>query len=129
MLCGGVGVAETFRSLPVWQRAVQMSVLVYRGTEQFPKAEMFGLTSQLRRASLSVPSNIAEGFGRGTTGEYRQFLTIARGSNFEVQTQILIASRLGFGTAELLMEAEQCSFDVGRLLFETIRRVGKGRAR
>ena len=106
-----------------------MSVLVYRATEEFPKAEMFGLTSQLRRASVSVPSNIAEGFGRGTTGEYRQFLTISRGSNYEVQTQILIASRLGFGAAELLMEAEQCSFDVGRLLFETLRRVGKGRAR
>lgn len=71
--------AETFRNLPVWQCAVQMTVLVYRATEQFPKAEAFGLTSQLRRASVSVASNIAEGYGRGSTGEYKQFLTIARG--------------------------------------------------
>lgn len=106
--------AETFRNLPVWQRAVQMTVLVYRATEQFPKAETFGLTSQLRRASVSMASNIAEGYGRGSAGEYKQFLTIARGSNYEVQTQLFISSRLAFGSSDLMLEAEQCSFDVGR---------------
>lgn len=117
--------AETFRNLPVWQRAVQMTVLVYRATEQFPKAEAFGLTSQLRRASVSVASNIAEGYGRGSTGEYKQFLTIARGSNYEVQTQLVISSRLAFGPSDLILEAEQCSFEVGRLLLSAIRSLHK----
>lgn len=120
--------AETFRNLSVWQRAVQMSVLVYRATEQFPKSEMFGLTSQLRRASVSVASNIAEGYGRGSVKENRKFLLIARGSNFEVQTQLLIASRLAFGSSERLLEAEQCSFDVGRLLVSALRRNSRPQA-
>ena len=113
--------AETFRNLPVWQKAVQMTVLVYRLTEEFPKAEIFGLTSQMRRASVSVASNIAEGYGRGSAGEYRQFLTISRGSNYEVQTQLVLSSRLAFGRTDLLLEAEQCSFEVGRLLVSTIK--------
>ena len=117
--------AETFRNLPVWQRAVQMTVLVYRATEQFPKAETFGLTSQLRRASVSVASNIAEGYGRGSAGEYKQSLTIARGSNYEVQTQLVISSRLAFGLSDLMLEAEQCSFEVGRLLLSAIRSLHK----
>jgi four helix bundle protein len=70
---------DSYPDLVVWQRAVQMSVAIYRLTAIFPKQEMFGLTSQLRRAGVSVASNIAEGYGRMSTGEYKQFLGMARG--------------------------------------------------
>jgi four helix bundle protein len=79
---------QSFRDLLVWQRAIQLSVSIYRLTQVFPREELYGLTSQIRRSAVSVPSNIAEGHGRLSTGEYRQFLGIARGSNFELQTQI-----------------------------------------
>ena len=85
---------QSFRDLQVWQRAIQMSVAIYRLTQGFPREELYGLSSQIRRAAVSVPSNIAEGHGRLGTGEYRQFLGIARGSNFELQTQLEIARAL-----------------------------------
>jgi four helix bundle protein len=84
---------QSYRDLIVWQRAVQMSVAIYRLTAAFPRDELYGLTSQLRRAGVSVASNIAEGYGRGSTGEYKQFLGMARGSNMEVQTQLEIYRR------------------------------------
>ncbi len=115
----------SFRELHVWRRAIETSVAIYKLTATFPSQEIYGLTSQLRRASVSVASNIAEGYGRGSSGEYRQFLTISRGSNYEVQTQIVISSRLAFGTTDLLLEAEQCSFEVGRLLVSTIKGLHK----
>ena len=83
--------SHSFRDLVVWQRSMQLTVAIYRMTQNFPREEQYGLTSQIRRSAVSVPSNIAEGHGRLNTGEYRQFLGIARGSNFEVQTQLEIA--------------------------------------
>ena len=83
-----------------------MAVSVYRLTEGFPREETYGLTSQMRRAAVSIPSNIAEGHGRLGTNEYRQFLGVARGSNFELQTQIEIARALGKGNPKLLDETE-----------------------
>jgi len=77
---------------------------------------MYGLTSQLRRSAVSIPSNIAEGQGRLSTGEFRQFLGIARGSNFELQTQLEIARTLKFGDAGLMSEAEGLSHEVGRMI-------------
>ena len=71
---------ESFKDLQVWQRSIQLSVAIYRLTQDFPAEERFGLTSQLTRAGVSVASNIAEGYGRGSTGEYKHFLGIARGS-------------------------------------------------
>jgi four helix bundle protein len=100
----------------VWQRAVQMTVAIYKLTEQFPKTEVFGLSSQLRRASVSVASNIAEGYGRGTRGEYVHFLGMARGSNCELQTQLVIASELHFGDRELWQTAEGFSHEVGKMI-------------
>ena len=79
---------ESFRDLIVWQRSMQLPGTVYRFTATFPKEEMFGLTSQLRRASISIPSNIAEEQGRVNRGEFLQLLGVAGGLNFEVQTQI-----------------------------------------
>jgi four helix bundle protein len=107
---------RSFRDLLVWQRAIQLSVAIYRLTKDFPREEIYGLTSQIRRAAVSIPSNIAEGHGRMSTGEYRQFLGIARGSNFELQTQVEIARALGFGDSKLLDEAEGLSFEVGKMI-------------
>jgi four helix bundle protein len=88
---------NSYRDLLVWQKAKALAVSVYRTTEHFPKSEVFGLTSQLRRAAISVPSNIAEGQGRGSKKEFAQFLCISRGSLLEVMTQAEIAAELGIG--------------------------------
>jgi four helix bundle protein len=85
---------ESFRDLIVWQRAIELSVAIYKPTASFPREEIYGLSSQLRRASVSIASNIAEGQGRCTPGEFHQILGIARGSNLEVQTQLVIAAKL-----------------------------------
>ena len=107
---------KSFRDLLAWQRAIQLSVLIYRLTQVFPREELYGLTSQMRRSAVSVPSNIAEGHGRLSTGEYRQFLGIARGANFELQTQIEIARTLGFGDPKVLHDAEGLSHEVGKMI-------------
>ena len=87
---------QSYRELQVWQVAMDLVTLVYRETVQFPKEETYGLTSQLRRAAVSIPSNIAEGQGRRTTGEFLNHLSMARGSIMELQTQLEIAKRLNF---------------------------------
>jgi four helix bundle protein len=107
---------ESYRDLKVWQRAIQMTLGIYRVTTGFPKEEVFGLTSQMRRASVSVASNIAEGYGRSSRGEYKQFLGMARGSNLEVQTQLFIATELGYGNPALLQASETLSIEVERML-------------
>jgi four helix bundle protein len=107
---------QSFRDLQVWQRAIQLSVAIYRLTKDFPREEVYGLTSQIRRAAVSVPSNIAEGHGRLGTGEHRQFLGISRGSNFELQTQLEVPRALGFGDSKLIDEAEDLSFEVGKMI-------------
>jgi len=89
-------VARTYRELLVWQKAKALAVHVYRSTEQFPRNETYGLTSQLRRAAVSISSNIAEGQGRLTAGEFSHFLGQARGSLLEMETQLDIALDLGY---------------------------------
>jgi four helix bundle protein len=84
------------RTIVAWQKAIALVTEIYRVTEDFPKTEMYGLTSQLRRAAVSVPSNIAEGRGRRSKREYVQFLYRARGSLLEVETQLEIAHNLAF---------------------------------
>ena len=111
--------AGSFRDLVVWQRSMQLTVAVYRLTQEFPREEIYGLTSQIRRSAVSLPSNIAEGHGRLNTGEYRQFLGIARGSNCELQTQLEIARALKFGNSKSLDEAEGLSHEVGKMLYAT----------
>ena len=98
---------STYRQLIAWQEAVDLCVSLYEFTDSFPRAERFALTSQLRRAGVSVPSNIAEGRGRGTPREYRRFLLQARGSLYEIETQTIIAQRLRFikrDEAEAILE-------------------------
>ncbi|MBV8438526.1 MAG: four helix bundle protein [Silvibacterium sp.] len=107
---------NSYRDLKVWQRAIELSVALYRLTVGFPKEETYGLSSQLRRAGVSIASNIAEGWGRASSGEYKHFLGMARGSNFEVQTQLVIARNLGFGEQNKLQTAEDLSAEVGKML-------------
>ena len=90
---------QSYRELLVWQKAMDLATMVYHLTEPFPKREIYGLAAQLRRAGVSVPSNIAEGYGRGSRREYLQFLTIAQGSLKELETQVLLAERLAYATA------------------------------
>ena len=87
---------DSYRDLRVWQQAMKLAVRTYRGTECFPAREHYGLTAQLRRAAISVPSNIAEGKGRRTDPEFLTFLFHARGSLLELETQISLAEQLGY---------------------------------
>lgn len=87
---------STYKELIVWQRSMELVVAVYELTENFPKPELYGLTSQMRRCAISIPSNIAEGRRRGTKKDYRNFLNIAYGSGAELETQVEIAKRLSF---------------------------------
>ena len=99
---------------------MELTVAIYRLTQSFPREEMFGLTSQLRRCAVSIPSNIAERQGRLNTREFRQFLGVARGSVCEVQTQLEIARSLELGDTQLRDEAEGLSHEVGRMIFTII---------
>jgi four helix bundle protein len=87
---------KSYKELLIWQKGIKIVVLVYKLTKDFPKDEIYALTSQLKRASVSVPSNIAEGFGRQTDKSFNHFLNIARGSLNEIETQLIIAKELGF---------------------------------
>ena len=112
---------QSYKDLVVWQRSIQMSVAIYKLTATLPKEEIYGLSSQLRRAGVSVASNIAEGYARLSKGEYKQFLGIARGSNSEVQTQLVIARELGYGSPQSLDKAEGLSNEVGKMLAAILR--------
>jgi len=111
---------QAFRDLQVWQRSMQPTIAVYALTKVFPQDERFGLTSQMRRSAVSIPSNIAEGQGRLNVGEFKQFLGIARGSNYEVQTQLELARALGLANGELVENAEGLSHEVGRMIYALI---------
>ena len=87
---------QSYRELVVWQKAMTLVEMIYEATRQFPKEELYGLTNQIRRAAVSIPSNIAEGQARKSTAEFRNFLSIAQGSRAEVETQTLIAIRLNY---------------------------------
>ena len=114
---------DSFKDLVVWQRAIQMCLAIYKLTSTFPSSEQFGLSNQLRRASVSVASNIAEGYGRSSKGEYVQFLGHARGSNCEVQTQLFISKGLRFGSEGLHRDAEGLSEEVSRMLVAIMKKL------
>jgi four helix bundle protein len=111
---------RSFRDLEVWRMSMDLTVTVYKLTRGFPREELFGLSSQLRRSAVSIPSNIAEGQGRLNTGEFRQFLGVARGSNCELQTQLEIARALDLGDATLIEQAEDLSHRIGKMLFRLL---------
>ncbi len=92
----------SYREQFIWQRGVQIAINCYRLTEKFPKSELYGLTSQIRRSAVSVPSNITEGFGRKTQNEYIQFLHIAIGSLLELDTPLIVPKEVGLTSPEIL---------------------------
>ena len=107
---------KSYQDLIVWQKAMDLVVLVYQATRLFPKEELYGLTSQVRRAVVSIPSNLAEGHARKSRAEFLNFVSIAQGSRAEVETQIMIAVRLSYihqtqaqPMQHLLLEMAKCS--------------------
>lgn len=104
-----------YRDLVVWQKAMDLVEMVYRVTQPFPKEEVYGVTAQVRRAAVSVPSNIAEGQGRLSDQEFRRFLLISHGSLRELETQILISARLGYMNESSKCEVLASAAEVGRL--------------
>jgi len=114
---------QSFKDLVVWQRAVETSLAIYKLTASFPESERFGLTNQMRRASVSIASNIAEGYGRSTRGEYVLFLGHARGSDCELQTQLMIAEKLGLGSAQLRTSAAELCDEVSRMLVAIMKKL------
>ena len=107
---------QSFRDLVVWQRSMQLALAIYRITQSFPREELYGVAGQLRRSAVSIPSNIVEGQGRLGSGEFRQLLGIARGSNCELQTQLEIARSLGYSEIKSILEAEGLSAEIGKMI-------------
>ena len=107
---------QSFKDLIVWQRAIELTFVVYKLTGGFPNIERYGLSDQMRRAAVSIASNISEGYGRSTSGEYALFLGHARGSVCEVQTQLVIAAGLSYGSVKMRGQAEKLAAEVSRML-------------
>jgi four helix bundle protein len=112
-----------FKDLLIWKRAIALVEKVYEFTRSFPKEEMYGLTGQMRRASVAIPSNIAEGFGRQYNNEYKQFLYIALGSGAELQTQIIISNRLGYLTGEKSRELQDEIEQISKMTMSLIKKL------
>ena len=112
-------------NLVVWEKGILLCKEVYSLTHSFPESERFGLTSQMRRAAVSIPSNIAEGRARKTTKDYVHFLHIAYGSKAELETQLVIAKELSFGNAVQYKTVEQLVAEVGKMLNVMINNISK----
>ena len=115
------GEIRTFRDLIAWQKSFAVGMRVYRVTEKFPDREKFGLTVQLRRSAVSVPSNIAEGFGRGSTADYVRFFKVARGSLYELDTQLLFGVELGYLASDEYSDLKEGLDEAERVLAGLIR--------
>ena len=107
---------KNYKELKVWEKAYKLCLDIYTVTKRFPKEEIYGLTSQIRRSAVSIPSNIAEGYGRKTTSEYVRFLYIAYGSVCELETQTMISGDLDYMKKEKLQEVREELGDVERML-------------
>jgi four helix bundle protein len=105
-----------YQDLVVWQRAMQLVEIIYRVTSRLPTAERYGLCAQMRRSARSIPANIAEGYGRGRTGDYRRHLSFANGSLFELETDLDLAVRLDLLRGHDVEQARAIAAEVGRLL-------------
>jgi four helix bundle protein len=114
---------ESYRDLEIWKKGVRFSLEIYRITSGFPVNEQYGLTNQLRRASASVPANIAEGYGRESTKNYIQFLRTSRGSLNETETFLFITYGLKYITKETLHELTQKSAELGKMLNSLIKKL------
>jgi len=107
---------KNYKELSVWQKSYKLCLHIYKVTKHFPKDETYGLTSQIRRSAVSIPSNIAEGYGRKTTLEYVRFLYIAYGSVCELETQMMISGDLGYVEKDRLQEIRDEIGDIERML-------------
>jgi four helix bundle protein len=114
---------KAFRKLIVWQKAHALVLSIYQLVEGFPKSEMFGLSSQLRRAAVSVPANIVEGYGSGKQGQFGRYLNISQGSLAEVEYYLILAQDLKYISSEQYERAEALRSEVGYLLFRLIAKV------
>jgi four helix bundle protein len=114
---------KSYRDLIVWQKSVTMATLIYKLVSTFPDEEKYELTSQIKRSSVSIPSNIAEGYGRNYTKDYARFLQIARGSLFEMQTQFQIALNLDFIKEKDLDEIKSLSEEIEKMLNVLIKKL------
>jgi four helix bundle protein len=107
---------QDYKELDVWKKSIALTTEIYKLTIRFPDTERYGLISQIRRASTSIAANIAEGWGRGSTGEYIQFLTVARGSLMELETHLIIARNLQFLTSDEFDAVSKPVEDIGKML-------------
>ena len=115
---------RNYRDLVVWQKSMVLVTKVYSITRLFPKEELYGLVSQIRRSAVSIPSNIAEGYGRYSTNDYIRFLQIAIGSLYELQTQLEICLNLGYLLKDTFEKAYEQSREIERMLSSLIKKVG-----
>ena len=116
---------KTYKDLLIWQKGILLVKVVYNSIESFPKDEIFGLTSQIKRSAVSIPSNIAEGWGRSSTLSYVHFLKIARGSLFELETQFIIAKELNFISELKFDEITQIITEESKMLNAFIKSLSK----
>ncbi|QVL31535.1 four helix bundle protein [Telmatocola sphagniphila] len=117
---------KDFRSLLVWQKSHDLALKIYRATSEFPKTELYGLTSQLRRAVVSIPSNIAEGCGRGSEADFARFLQLSMGSASEVEYQILLGKDLALLSETEYFRLNSAIVEVKRMLSSLIAKIRKG---
>ena len=108
--------SKSYQDLVAWQKAMDLVADIYQLTREFPKEEVYGLASQLRRASVSIPSNIAEGQGRHGNGEFKHFLRLSLGSLMEVETQVMIAERLGYLKPDAAKSTLRDAAEIGRVV-------------
>lgn len=111
---------QSYKQLIVWQKSMLLVELIYKVTETFPRSELYGLVSQIRRAAVSIPSNIAEGYGRVSPRDYGQFYSISYGSLLELETQIELAHRLGFIDEQSLLKIASLTEEVSKMLHTMI---------
>jgi four helix bundle protein len=116
---------KTYREILVWQKAMDFVTIIYKRTRHFPNEELYGLTNQIRRSAISIPSNIAEGFGRRSSPDFKRFLQISMGSPFEVQTQLEIAKNLEYIEENVFNELFQESREIERMLTAFIESIKK----
>ncbi len=114
---------KTYRELIAWQKGIDLVIHIYKITREFPKEELYGLVDQMKRSAVSVPSNIAEGFGRHSDNDFIRFMNISRGSLFELQTQLEISLRLDFVKPEEYENLMQLTVEVDKILNALISKI------
>ena len=114
---------KSFKDLQIWLRSMDIVTKIYQCTKEFPSEELYALTSQIRRSAVSIPSNIAEGYGRNSTKDYIRFLQISNGSLYELETQLQIAKNLGYVTNEIFNSISQECMEISKMLNTLIRKL------